>query len=147
VTSDGDRAPALRGSEIDRFAPDAPEALAAAALGEHLGAVLRPRRLALADGTAVEVEAMDAHGRVAIAQFVLNGGAVRSTLRNKVAADLFKLVWVRHAFAPEARAVLCVSPTVAALLGPRGWLAAAARDLGVDVVVLRPDGVSPLDLG
>jgi hypothetical protein len=145
VTSDGDRATGPRGQEVDRFAPDAPEALAAAALGEHLGAVLRPRRLALADGTAVEVEAMDEHGRVAIAQFVLNGGAIRSALRNKVAADLFKLVWVRRAFAPEARAVLCVSPTVATLLGPRGWLAAAARDLGVAVVVLGPEGIEPLD--
>ncbi|MBF4573324.1 hypothetical protein ITJ64_12430 [Herbiconiux sp. VKM Ac-1786] len=131
-------------TDSTRYGPGSPEAEAAAALAEHLGTALRPRRLTLPDGTAVEVEAMDAEGTV-VAQFVLNGGAVKSTLRNKVAADLFKLVWVRQALVPDARAVLCVSPTVATLLARRGWLAAAARDLRIAVLVVQgPGRVEPL---
>ncbi|MCS5713375.1 hypothetical protein NVV95_02280 [Herbiconiux sp. CPCC 205716] len=126
-------------TESTRYGAASPEAAASAALAEHLGTPLRPRRLTLPDGTSVEVEAMDSEGTV-IAQYVLNGGAVKSSLRNKVAADLFKLVWVRHALAPDARAVLCVSPTVAAVLGRRGWLSAAARDLRITVVVLLESG-------
>ncbi|GAA2237503.1 hypothetical protein N1031_11560 [Herbiconiux moechotypicola] len=126
-------------SGSDRFGPDTPEAVASSALGTRLGVSLHGRRLTLADGTSVEVEAMDVAGSV-IAQFVLNGGAMRSALRNKVAADLFKLVWVRQALVPDARAVLCVSPTVAAILARRGWLSAAARDLGVAVFVVLDDG-------
>ncbi|MFB2583592.1 hypothetical protein [Herbiconiux liukaitaii] len=123
----------------ERFGPGTPEAAAAAALGAHLGTELRPRRLTLPDGTSVELEGLDPQGRW-IVQFVLNGGAMRSALRNKVAADLFKLVWVRHALLPEARPVLCVSPTVATILAGRGWLAAAAKDLGVTVFVAHPGG-------
>lgn len=123
----------------DRFGPDSPESLAAAALGHHLDVVLRSRRLTLADGTSVEIEGMDDDAGV-IVQFVLNGGAMKSTLRNKVAADLFKLVWIRRSLAPDARAILCVSPTVAPILIRRGWLAAAARDLGVIVYLADSPG-------
>lgn len=121
-------------ADAARFGPGSQEALAAHELGERLGVVLRPRRLALRDGTVVEVEGTDVAGTVVV-QFVLNTGAVRSSLRNKVAADLFKLVWIRTSAIQGARAVLCVSPTVATLLAGRGWLAAAARDLDIEVVV------------
>ena len=128
-----------------RFGPDSPEALASEALGRALGVALRPRRLVLADGTSLEVEGLDDDSTV-VAQFVLNEGAVRSALRNKIAADLFKLVWVASTVVPGARPVLCVSPTVASILARRGWLPAAARDLGVALyVVTAPDGVKALE--
>lgn len=124
-----------------RFGSGSAELAATAALGRRLGLDLGPRRLRLDDGTSVEVEAGDDAGRV-VAQFVLNTGAVRSSLRNKVAADLFKLVWIRQAVAPGARAILVVSDSVSAILAGRGWLGAAARDLGVEVVVLLDDGTT-----
>jgi hypothetical protein len=104
-----------------------------------LGVELRSTRLSTADGASVEVEGADPEGTV-VAQFVLNGGAVRSALRNKVAADLFKLVWVCRSVAVGARPVLCVSETVASFLEGRGWLPSAAADLGVTVFVLTADG-------
>jgi hypothetical protein len=135
-------------SGVSRFGPDSPEAAAALALGTYLGISLEPRRLTTADGTTLEVEGMAADGSV-VAQFVLNDGALRSPLRNKVAADLFKLVWVSQAVVPGARAVLCVSASVAPILGGRGWLSSAARDLGVAVLLALPGGriepLAPLD--
>lgn len=132
-------------SGVSRFGPDSPESAAALALGAHLGVPLQPRRLTIADGTTLEVEGMAVDGSV-VAQFVLNDGALRSPMRNKVAADLFKLVWVSQAVVPGARPVLCVSSAVAPILNGRGWLSAAARDLGVAVLVALPSGgVAPLD--
>ncbi|AXH34199.1 hypothetical protein DVJ78_01005 [Humibacter sp. BT305] len=104
-----------------------------------LGVELRSTRLATGDGTSVEVEGADPE-RTVVVQFVLNGGAVRSALRNKVAADLFKLVWVCRCVAVGARPVLCVSATVASFLEGRGWLPSAAADLGVAVFVVADGG-------
>jgi len=126
-------------SGVSRFGPDSPEAAAALALGAHLGVPLQPRRLTTPDGTTLEVEGMAADGSIVV-QFVLNDGALRSPMRNKVAADLFKLVWVSQAVVPGARPVLCVSAAVAPIVSGRGWLGAAARDLGVTVVLALPGG-------
>jgi hypothetical protein len=135
-----------RQRDADRFGPGTGETVAATHLGHRLGVELRPRRFVLDDGTVVEIEGTDTAGRV-IVQFVLHRGAMRSAVRNKVAADLFKLVWVRRSVVPDARAILCVSADVAPLFEGRGWLSAAARDLGVDVLVdagpTPPSGAAP----
>lgn len=75
-----------------------------------------------------------------IVQFVVNSGAFKSAFRNKVNADMFKLVWLRSAAFPSSRCVLCISPTIAQAFAPNGWVAAAARDLGIEVYVFGDDG-------
>jgi hypothetical protein len=97
--------------------------------------------LLLADGVRVEVEGMDAAGTV-VAQLVANQGSYKPSYRNKVMADMFKLLWLRSAAPQVERAVLVVSTvTVRAL---NGWVAVAAADLGVEVYVFDGAGVVPL---
>ncbi|SEB10909.1 hypothetical protein [Leifsonia sp. 21MFCrub1.1] len=127
--------------EWNRFAEGSVERLMLSALSERLGTALRPRVLLLADGVRVEVEGMDAAGTV-VAQLVANQGSYKPSYRNKVMADMFKLLWLRTAAPQVERAVLVVSTvTVRAL---NGWVAVAAADLGVEVYVFDGAGVVPL---
>lgn len=126
-----------------RFADGSPELAAQRSLGELLGVELSSRRVVTGEGVRVEVEGIDPEDRV-IAQFVMNSGALKSAYRNKVSADLFKLVWLRGSLFPAARAVLCVSPEVGAVFAPSGWVATAARDLEVDVLQLHDGALTRL---
>ncbi|GAA2054455.1 hypothetical protein GCM10009820_13660 [Leifsonia soli] len=127
--------------EWNRFAEGSVERLMLSALSERLGTALRPRVLLLADGVRVEVEGMDAAGAI-VAQLVANQGSYKPSYRNKVMADMFKLLWLRTAAPQVERAVLVVSTvTVRAL---NGWVAVAAADLGVEVYVFDGAGVVPL---
>jgi hypothetical protein len=112
------------------------------ALGDRLGTSLRPKPLMLPDGNRVEVEGMDAEGRVLV-QLVANQGAYKPAYRNKVMADMFKLLWLRDAMPTAERAVLVVTELIVQALG--GWVACAAADLGIEIYVF--DGavsVTPL---
>lgn len=121
-----------------RFAEGTVEWRALEVLSEEFGLTLRPQQIDLQTGGRTEVEGTDEAGTV-IVQLVLNSGAFKSAFRNKVQADMFKLVWLRSAAFPGSRCVLCISPVIAQVFGPNGWVVAAARDLEIDVYVLGED--------
>lgn len=129
-------------SEWSRFGQDSVERRMLVAAGEALGVRLRPRPLLLpAERQRVEVEGIDSDGRI-VAQLVANQGAYKPSYRNKVMADLFKLLWLRAAVPSAERAVLVVTEPVVQALG--GWVAIAAADLGVEVYVFSGERVDPL---
>ena len=117
-----------------RLAEGSAEWRALAALGRELGTTLVPRQVEIPGGGRTEVEGVDAEGRV-IAQLVVNSGAFKSAHRNKVNADMFKLLWLRTSAFPGARSILCITPAMMQAFAPNGWVKAAARDLGIEVYV------------
>ncbi|UAJ80206.1 hypothetical protein IT072_03925 [Leifsonia sp. ZF2019] len=128
-------------AEWKRFGEDSVERLMLAALGDRLGTSLRPRQLLLAGGVRVEVEGMDAAGAIVV-QLVANQGSYRSSYRNKVMADMFKLLWLRAADPKVERAAVVVNAVTARALN--GWVAVAAADLGVEVYLFDGAAVTPL---
>ncbi|MEN0083375.1 MAG: hypothetical protein AAGC66_01290 [Leifsonia sp.] len=127
--------------EWNRFAEGSVERLMLSALSERLGTPLRPRQLLLAEGVRVEVEGMDAAGTIVV-QLVANQGSYKPSYRNKVMADMFKLLWLRAAAPAVERAAVVVSTVTARALN--GWVAVAAADLGVEVYLFDGAGVVPL---
>jgi hypothetical protein len=126
--------------EWNRFGEGSVERLMLSALSERLGRPLRPRVLLLADGVRVEVEGMDAAGTIVV-QLVANQGSYKPSYRNKVMADMFKLLWLRTAAPEVERAALVVTTVTARALN--GWVAVAAADLGVEVYLFDGAGVVP----
>jgi hypothetical protein len=118
-------------SDWGRFAPDSVERRMLEHTGTTLGFVLRPRTVVL-DRARVEVEGIDLGGRVVV-QLVANQGAYKPAWRNKVMADMFKLLWLRQAVPGVERAVLVVAQPASRALA--GWVAVAAADLGVEVLL------------
>ncbi|WP_328744134.1 hypothetical protein OHT57_02290 [Streptomyces sp. NBC_00285] len=119
-------------TEWSRLAEGSIERRMLLALGDRLGVSLRPKPLMLPDGNRVEVEGMDIEGRMLV-QLVGNQGAYKPAYRNKVMADMFKLLWLRDAVPTAERAVLVVTELIVPALG--GWVACAAADLGIEIYV------------
>lgn len=111
------------------------------ALGDRLGVALRPKVLMLPDGSRVEVEGIDTEGRLLV-QLVSNQGAYKPTYRNKVMADMFKLLWLRESVPTAERAVLVVTEVIVQALG--GWVARAAAELAVNIYVFNGTAVETL---
>jgi protein-S-isoprenylcysteine O-methyltransferase Ste14 len=123
-------------SEWNRFADGSVEQRMLLAIGAELGAKLRPRPLLLENRQRVEVEGIDPEGRIVV-QLVANQGTYKPSYRNKVMADLFKLLWLRTSMPSAERAVLVVTPLIVQALS--GWVAFAAEDLGVEIYVFDGD--------
>ncbi|GAA3547054.1 hypothetical protein GCM10022263_37690 [Nocardioides daeguensis] len=121
-----------------RFGPDSAERAALVALSEVLGVPLRPRALELRPGTMFEVEGVDPESRY-LFQVVVNRGTYTSQQRNKVLADMFKLLWLRATRFPEAEVGLVLSETTAEAFKPRSWTSLAARELGFALYVVTTD--------
>lgn len=128
-------------SEWGRFADGSLEQRMLLAIGSELGTPLRPRPLVLDNRNRVEVEGIDGDGRIVV-QLVANQGAYKPAYRNKVMADLFKLLWLRTGVPSAERAVLVVTELLVQALG--GWVAVAAADMGVEVYVFDGERVAPL---
>ncbi|WP_328932185.1 MULTISPECIES: hypothetical protein [unclassified Streptomyces] len=128
-------------NEWSRFAEGSVERRMLLALGDRLGAPLRPKPLMLPDGSRVEVEGIDAACRVLV-QLVGNQGAYKPAYRNKVMADMFKLLWLRDSVPTAERAVLLVTDVIVQALG--GWVARAATDLGIEIHVFDNGAIVPL---
>ncbi|MDQ1121491.1 hypothetical protein [Microbacterium trichothecenolyticum] len=124
-----------------RFGPDSIERRMLRAVERDVGLRLRPRALVLGGGSRVEVEGISDDETV-IAQLIANQGAYKPAFRNKALADMFKLLWVRSQLPAAERAVLIVTAEVTPALG--GWVAVAAHDLGVEILVFADDTVRPL---
>lgn len=110
------------------------------AVSREIDVGLEPRTLSLAGGLRVEVEGID-EAETVLVQLVPTSGQPKSHHRNKALADLAKLAWLRSVMTPTPRAVLCVSEPLARFFSPASWPSTAARDLGVNIVVYRPDAV------
>jgi len=119
-------------TEWSRFTEGSIERRMLTALGDRLGAPLRPKPLMLPDGSRVEVEGIDAEGRLLV-QLVSNQGAYKPAYRNKVMADMFKLLWLRDSVPTAERAALVVTELIVQALG--GWVARAAAELGIEIYV------------
>jgi hypothetical protein len=128
-------------SEWSRFADGSVEQRMLLAISDELGVSLRPRPLLLENRNRVEVEGIDSGGRVVV-QLVANQGTYKPSYRNKVMADLFKLLWLRSSVPSAERAVLVVTELIVQALG--GWVAFAAADLGIEVYVFDGEQVLPL---
>jgi methylmalonyl-CoA mutase cobalamin-binding subunit len=65
-------------------------------------------------------------------------GPPKSAQKAKVMADAFKLVWVeRRLFPGGARKIVALAdPSAAGHFTDRTWMAAALRDLGIEVLVV-----------
>lgn len=111
------------------------------AASDAFGAPLRPQPLLLTRGSRVEVEGIDPDRRI-IVQLVANQGAYKPTYRNKVMADMFKLLWLRSSVDTVDRAVLIVTDVASQALG--GWVAQAAEDLGIEVHLFAGGRIEPL---
>lgn len=129
-------------TEWSRFTEGSIERRMLLALSDRLGTSLRPKPLMLPDASRVEVEGIDAAGRVLV-QLVSNQGAYKPAYRNKVMADMFKLLWLRDSVPTAERTVLLVTELIVQALG--GWVARAAADLGIEVYVF--DGSTVVTLG
>jgi hypothetical protein len=128
-------------TEWSRFSEDSIERSMLLTLSERLGVRLRPKPLMLPDGSRVEVEGIDPAGRVLV-QLVSNQGAYKPAYRNKVMADMFKLLWLRDSVPTAERAVLLVTELIMQALG--GWVARAATDLGIEIYVFDGSAAVPL---
>jgi hypothetical protein len=129
-------------TEWSRFAEGSIERRMLLALGDRLGTGLRPKPLMLPDGSRVEVEGIDAEGRMLV-QLVSIQGAYKPAYRNKVMADMFKLLWLRDSVPTAERAVLLVTELIVQALG--GWVARAAADLGIEIYVFDGSTVVTLE--
>jgi hypothetical protein len=128
-------------SEWSRFADGSIEQRMLVAISAELGAQLRPRPLLLENRNRVEVEGIDPDGRIVV-QLVANQGTYKPAYRNKVLADLFKLLWLRTSVPSAQRAVLVVTELIVQALS--GWVAVAAADMGIEVYVFDGERVAPL---
>jgi hypothetical protein len=131
-------------TEWSRFAEGSIERRMLLALSARLGTALRPKPLMLPGGSRVEVEGIDTAGRV-LAQLVTNQGRYKPAYRNKVMADMFKLLWLRESVPTAERAVLVVTELIVQALG--GWVALAAADLGIEIYVFDGNTVAKLRRG
>ena len=127
-------------SEWGRFTDGSIEQRMLVAAGGFIGTELRPRSILLGNRSRVEVEGMNEAGQV-VAQLVANQGTYKPSYRNKVMADLFKLLWLCQSIPSADCAVLVVTELVVKALG--GWVAVAAADLGIEVLVFDGTAVAP----
>ncbi|WP_211718867.1 hypothetical protein [Nocardiopsis sp. MG754419] len=114
-----------------------------ASLGTTLGLDLAPHRFTLPDGLRVGIDGADADPPTLLVQVTPVIGRVRSTHRNKVIADAFKLTWLRDSHFPDAAAVLALSPELTRFLGPESWLTTSLREQRVTVVMVPSDADPP----
>lgn len=126
-------------SQWHRFAPDGPERKALLALSDELGLRLRPRLVPVSPGSTFEVEGIDADD-THLVQVVANRGVFSSNQRNKVLADMFKLMWLRTTRFPDARLCLVLSESTAEAFKPRSWTSLAAEELDFSLFVVSDAG-------
>lgn len=108
----------------------------AEALSAHLGIELAPREFTLPDGTRIGVDCADGGRPKLLVQFSPLHGQVKSTQRNKVIADAFKLVWLRDHHFPDAHVLLVLGEPLARLFGRGAWLPAAFASCRITIALV-----------
>ncbi|CRK57990.1 hypothetical protein [Alloactinosynnema sp. L-07] len=111
-------------------------------LSTRLGIALRPRRFALADGVRIEVDGADQQLSILVEAWA-HHGPPKSAQKNKVLADVLKLLHVATTLPTRPRLMLCLCDSDAAhhFTSARSWAAHALRgfDIEVEVVELPAD--------
>lgn len=107
-----------------------------ALLSEQLGIALAPRRVAVADGARVELDAATEDHSVLVEAWAHQGPA-KSAQRNKVLTDAFELIFTAKAIGrPDARLILLFSDEEATGRFRTGWAKAALDSHGIEIVVV-----------
>ena len=118
------------------------------ALSAQLGLDLVPREFTLAYGVRVGVDCADGDPPSLLVQCSPFSGQVKSSQRNKVIADAFKLSWIRDTHFPRARVLLVLGEPLARLFGRGAWLPSAFATHRITVALLDADlRVRVLDIG
>ncbi|GAB3720372.1 hypothetical protein GCM10027590_20920 [Nocardiopsis nanhaiensis] len=108
-------------------------------LAENVGRQLTPREFSLHDGIRIAVDGADGDPPNVLVQCAQVRGQLKSSHRNKVIADAFKLMWLRDSVYPEAQALLALSPEFTRLLSPGAWLPTALEHWRIHVVIVAPE--------
>ena len=106
------------------------------ALSAKCGTPLTPHRFTLPGGVRVGVDGADRDPPKVLVQATRAGGRVKSTHRNKVIADAFKLIWLSDAHFPDATLILALSPDLSHLLSRGSWLSAALDQRRIHTVLV-----------
>ena len=106
-------------------------------LGERMGVVLRPRRIALDGGVRVEIDGADEALSVLVEAWA-HQGPPKVAQKHKVLADAFKLLHVAATLPVVPRLVLCLCDPEAAyhFTTARSWAAHALRAFAVEIAVV-----------
>ncbi len=140
-----DRAPGAESVSLpgDSAEQRAAERLIVAAVAEALAVSLTPRRFALQPRSWVTVDGASDDPAVLVEAWA-HQGPPKAAQKAKVIADALKLLWLdRTQFAGRARKILALADAAAAAhFQGRAWIAAALRDLDIEVrVVTLPETV------
>jgi hypothetical protein len=112
------------------------EAVMVALLSDALGVPLAPRRIDLAEGRRVEIDAASEDLSL-LAEAWAHQGPPKAAQRNKVITDAFKLVFIARLAETPPRLILLLSDDAAAApFRGKSWAAAALREFGVEIVVM-----------
>jgi hypothetical protein len=140
-----DRAPVAASGPLagDSAEQRAAELLIVAAVANALDISLTPQRFALQPGSWVTVDGAADVPPVLVEAWA-HQGPPKPAQKAKVIADALKLIWLdRTQFGGRARKILALADDAAAAhFQGRAWIAAALRDLDIEVrVVTLPDAV------
>jgi hypothetical protein len=113
------------------------EALILSAVSAQLGIELVPGRLTVDDSIRVDVDGLS-HDPPVLVEAWAHQGPPKPAQKAKVMADAFKLVWIeRRLFPRGARKIVAFAdPSAAGHFTGRTWMAAALRELGIEVLVV-----------
>lgn len=100
------------------------------------GCSLAEETLPLGDGVLVKVDGINRDHRV-LCEVYSRIGRLKGSQPDKLASDMLKLVLAERALGGTWRKLLCLADSEAAkCLQGKSWLAAAARQMGFEVVVV-----------
>jgi hypothetical protein len=113
------------------------EPLILAAVSAAIGIALRPNRLVVVDGIAVNVDGFSNDPPVLVEVWA-HQGAPKPAQKAKVMSDAVKMLWIERVLFPAgARKILALAdPVAAGHFRGRTWMATALRDLGLEVMVI-----------
>ena len=118
------------------------------AVEEQIGCHFTAEEIDLGEGVTVEIDGVNREKRVLCEVNCHMGKKLASSQKDKIAADVLKLISVDKALGGEWRKLLCfASDEAAAYCRGKSWLAAVIRQVGceVRVVELPADRVRKLD--
>ena len=105
-------------------------------LQERLGCTLASTAVTLNDGVIVQIDGFNRECRL-LCEVYSRIGTLKGSQPDKLASDMLKLVLAERQLGGTWRKILCLAdPLAAKPLQGRSWLAAAARTMGFEVVVV-----------
>ena len=106
-------------------------------LSRQEGLSLAAETLRLQGGATVKIDGVDRNAR-ALCEVYAHVGRTRGGQPAKIAKDILKLVAAEKSLGKSWRKIICFSDKhAAACLQGESWLTEVARDLGVEVIVIK----------